>query len=181
VTSASVGQITLSNVAGVFAEESRIIGLTSNVTSIVETTAIAGQSSIQVNDKAAGAFTTAVQLTRLKGTLTGASNFTSDEVIEQTGLISYAQARGAFHSMEIGGSTDDDIMYISNKFSIYNLDPGNVRPITGVSSGAELRSLSSIYPGDLVVGSGQVLYIENLDPITRAGNKSEIIKIILEF
>jgi len=175
VTSASVGQITLSNVAGVFTEESRIIGLTSNVTSVIETT------DIEVNDKAAGAFTTAVQLTRLKGTLTGATTFTSDEVIEQTGLISYAQARGAFHSMEIGGGTDDDIMYISNKFSIYNLDPDNVRPITGVSSGAELRSLSSIYPGDFVVGSGQVLYIENLDPITRASNKSEIIKIILEF
>jgi hypothetical protein len=182
VTSVSVGQITLSNVAGVFTEESRIIGLTSNVTTVIETTAIAGQASIQVNDKAAGAFTTAVQLTRLTGDFPGGgTNFISDEVIQQTGLISYAQARGAFHSIILGGGSNDDTMYISNKFSIYNLDPIDVRPITGVSSGAVLRSLNSKYPGDFVVGSGQVLYIENLDPITRADNKSEIIKIILEF
>ena len=72
-------------------------------------------------------------------------------------------------------------MYISNKFSTFNLDPLGVRPITGVSSSQVLENLNNKYPGDFVVGSGQVLYLENLDPITRAGNKSEIIKIILEF
>ena len=75
-----------------------------------------------------------------------------------------------------------DTMYISNKFSIYNLDSTGVRPITGVTSvNSTLQKLNNKYPGDFVVGSGQVLYLENLDPITRAGNKSEIIKIILEF
>jgi len=177
VTSVSTGQITLSNVAGVFSEGSRIIGLTSNVTSIIET-----GGTIQVNDKAAGAFTTAVQLTRLVGNFpSSGTSFIADELIEQAGLISYAQARGAFHNIQLGGGSDDDIMYISNKFSIYNLDPLNVRPITGVSSGAILEKLNNKYPGDFVVGSGQVLYLENLDPITRSGNKSEIIKIILEF
>jgi hypothetical protein len=111
----------------------------------------------------------------------GGTNFIDDEVVEQAGLISYAQARGAFHHMILGGSINDDTMYISNKFSTYNLDPLGVRPITGVSSGQVLENLNNKYPGDFVVGSGQVLYLENLDPITRAGNKSEIIKIILEF
>jgi len=182
VTSVSAGQITLSNVAGVFSEESKIIGLTSNVTSIVETTAIAGQASIQVNDKAAGAFNTSVQLSRLVGTFpSGGTNFIADEVIEQESLISYAMPRGAFHSINISAGVDNDVMYISNKFGIYNLDPGGVRNIIGVTSGATLENLTNKYPGDFVVGSGQVLYIENLDPITRSGNKSEIIKIILEF
>jgi len=72
-------------------------------------------------------------------------------------------------------------MFISNKFGIYNLDEAGVRNIVGVTSGATLENLSNKYPGDFVVGSGQVLYIENLDPITRSNNKSEIIKIILEF
>jgi hypothetical protein len=36
-------------------------------------------------------------------------------------------------------------------------------------------------PNDFVKDSGTVLYYENIDAITRAGNKSEIIKIILEF
>lgn len=182
VTSVSAGQITLSNVAGVFAEESKIIGLTSGTTSIIETTAIAGQASIQVNDKAAGSFGTAVQLSRLVGNFpSGGTSFIDDEVIQQNSLISYAKPRGAFHHIELGAGVDDDVMFISNKFGIYNLDPGGVRNIVGVTSGATLENLSNKYPGDFVVGSGQVLYIENLDPITRNGNKSEIIKIILEF
>jgi hypothetical protein len=182
VTSVSAGQITLSNVAGVFTEESKIIGLTSGTTSIVETTAIAGQASIQVNDKAASAFNTAVQLSRLVGNFpSGGTSFIADEVIEQESLISFAMPRGSFHSITLGGGVDDDVMFISNKFGIYNLDPAGVRNIVGVTSGATLENLSNKYPGDFVVGSGQVLYIENLDPITRSGNKSEIIKIILEF
>ena len=182
VTSASAGQITLSNVAGVFSEESKIIGLTSGVTSIVETTAIAGQASLQVNDKAAGAFSTAVQLSRLVGNFpSGGTSFIADENIQQNSLISFAMPRGAFHSITLSAGVDDDVMFISNKFGIYNLDPAGVRNIVGVTSGATLENLSNKYTGDFVVGSGQVLYIENLDPITRAGNKSEIIKIILEF
>lgn len=182
VTSVSAGQITLSNVAGVFSEESKIIGVTSGVTSVIETTAIAGQASIQVNDKAAGSFNTGVQLTRLVGTFpSGGTNFISDEAIQQESLITYAMPRGAFHSINIAAGIDNDVMYISNKFGIYNLDPAGVRNIVGVTSGATLENLTNKYPGDFVVGSGQVLYIENLDPIVRSGNKSEIIKIILEF
>ena len=182
VTSSSTGQITLSNVSGVFTEGSKIIGLSSNTTSIIELTSnllpIQG-SAIKVNDKTGGSFNTAVQLTRLIGTFpSGGTPFIEDEVIEQNSLISYAKPRGAFHHIELG---DTDIMFISNKFGTYNLDPSNIYPITGVTSGGQLEFLSNKYPGDFVVGSGQVLYIENLDPITRAGNKSEIIKIILEF
>ena len=182
VASVSASQITLSNVSGVFAEESKILGLTSTATSIIETTANAGQAAIQVNDKAAGSFNIAVQLSRLVGNFpTGGTNFIADEVVEQESLINYAMPRGAFHHIEVGGGADDDVMFISNKFGIYNMDPAGVRNITGVTSGATLENLSNKYNGDFVVGSGHVLYIENLDPITRAGNKSEIIKIILEF
>ena len=176
VTSVSTGQITLSNVAGVFTESSRVIGLSSNATSIIET------SGIQVNDKNALGFTNAMQLTRLVGNFpNGGTSFIDDEVVKQTGLVSYAEARGAFHHIELVGGSNDDTVYISNKFSTYNLDPSGVRPIIGLTSGAVLQNLTNKYPGDFVVGSGQVLYIENLDAITRANNKSEIIKIVLEF
>ena len=183
VSSISAGRITLSNVAGVFTENSRVIGLTSNTTSVIQTTAgVAPLLPIEVNDKAAGGFNTAVQLTKLTGTFpTGGTSFLEDEVIEQTSLIPFAKPRGAFHSISLTDGADNDDMYISNKFGIYNLDPGGVRPIRGVTSLASLNNLTNKYPGDFVVGSGQVLYLENLDPITRSGNKSEIIKIILEF
>jgi hypothetical protein len=182
VTAASASQLTLTNVTGVFTEDSRIIGITSGATSAITTTAEAGQASIQVNDKAAASFNTAVQLTRLVGNFPGGSpNFLEDEVVEQNSLISYAKPRGAFHHIELNVGGSDDIVYISNKFGVYNLDPAGVRDVIGTTSGATLENLSNKYTGDFVVGSGQVLYIENLDPITRSSNKSEIIKIILEF
>ena len=178
VTSVSTGQITLSNVAGVFSEESKIIGLASGTTSVIE----GGGTSLQVNDKAAASFNNAIQLSRLVGNFpSGASSFLDDETVEQESLITYAMPRGAFHHIELGNSVDDDVMFISNKFGIYNLDPNGVRNVVGATSGAVLENITNKYPGDFVAGSGQVLYIENLDPITRAGNKSEIIKIILEF
>ena len=181
VTSISSGQITLSNVAGVFAEGNKIIGLSTGSTSVIQSSN-SSLTAIQVNDKAAGAFTTSTQLTRLVGNFTsGSSAFIEDEFIDQESLISYAKPRGYLHHIDIGGGTDDDIMHISNKFGIFNLDPTGVRTISGNTSGATLDNLSNKYPGDFVVGSGEVLYLENLDPITRSDNKSEIIKIILEF
>ena len=181
VTSISSGQITLSDVSGVFAENNKIIGTTTGATSVIATSNNL-VTALQVNDKAAGAFTTATQLTQLIGNFTsGSSAFVEDELIEQESLISYAQPRGYLHHTELSGGTDDDKLFISNKFGIFNLDPTGVRTISGNTSGATLDNMSNKYPGDFVVGSGEVLYLENLDPITRSDNKSEIIKIILEF
>ena len=181
VTSISSSQITLSNVAGVFTETSKVIGTTSGATGIIQTSN-SSVTAIQMNDKAAGSFTTSTQLTRLVGNFTsGSTPFIEDEYISQASLISYAKPRGYLHHAEITGGSDDDVLFISNEFGIYNLDPAGVRTISGNTSGATLDRLSNKYPGDFVVGSGEVLYYENLDPITRSDNKSEIIKIILEF
>lgn len=181
VTSISSNQLTLSNVAGVFSETSRIIGIDTGATSIIQSSN-STITAIQMNDKAAGSFTTAAQLTRLIGDFTsGSSAFIEDEYISQESLISFAQPRGYMHHIDVGAGQNDDVLFISNKFGIFNLDPAGVRTISGNTSGATLDYLSNKYPGDFVVGSGEVLYYENLDPITRSDNKSEIIKIILEF
>lgn len=181
VTSVSTSQITLTNVQKKFTEGSKIIGLSSGATSVIQTSN-SSITALQVNDKAASAFGTAVQLTRLVGNFTsGSSQFIEDETVKQESLIAYAQPKGYLHHAEISGDINDDVLYISNKFGIFNLDPQGVRTIQGNTSGATLDTLSNKYPGDFVVGSGDVLYIENLDPITRSDNKSEIIKIILEF
>jgi hypothetical protein len=181
VTSISSNQLILSNVAGVFSEGSKIIGLTNGATSVIESSNNT-VTAIQINDKAAGSFTTATQLTRLVGNFTsGSSAFIEDEYISQESLIPYAQPRGYMHHIDVGAGANDDTLFISNKFGIFNLDPLGVRTISGNTSGATLDNLSNKYPGDFVVGSGEVLYYENVDPITRSDNKSEIIKIILEF
>ena len=108
------------------------------------------------------------------------SQVLEDEQIKQESLIAYAQPRGRVHHLdEIDGASD--ILWITNKSGIFNLDPRGIRDIAGDISSAELSPLLNKYPGDFVVGSGEVLYLENLDPIARNDNKSEIIKIVLEF
>ncbi len=176
-------QIELSNVAGVFTSGSRIIGvggMSGDTVVPVSGTTASITGTIEINDRVASSFNYSRQLTRLIGTFsTGGVPFLEDEEIKQESLISYAQPRGRVHHLdEIDGS---DILWISNKSGIFNLDPRGVRDIAGVVSSAELSPLLNKYNGDFVVGSGEVLYLENLDPIARNDNKSEIIKIVLEF
>lgn len=180
------GQLTLSNVAGVFTTGSKLIGVGGVVdgTTIVAsgTTAIIDSTPIQVNDKNATSFNTAVQLTRLVGNFaSGSVPFLEDELITQESLIAYAMPKGFVHHIELTGGVDDDVLFIGEKFGVFNLDPNGVREIVGSTSGATMDNLLNKYPGDFVVGSGELLYYENLDPIVRSDNKSEIIKIILEF
>lgn len=177
VTSVTAGQITLSNVSGSFIENSKIIGLSSGATSVIDSV-----SSIEINDRLTGGFNYGVQLYRLVGDFTfGSSNFEEDEMISQNSLISYAKPRAFLHHADIGGGTDDDILHVTNQFGTFNLDPRGVKTIVGNTSGATLENLSNKYPGDFVKDSGSILYYENIDAITRDGNKSELIKIILEF
>lgn len=177
VTSVTSGQITLSNVGGVFSPGSKIIGLSSGATSIIDDT-----NSIEINDRLAGGFNYSNQLTRLIGDFSsGGDPFEEDENISQGSLIAYAKPNAFLHHAEINAGTDDDILHVTNEFGIFNLDPLGVRAIVGNTSGAILNNLLNKYPGDFVKDSGTVLYYENIDAITRAGNKSEIIKIILEF
>jgi len=180
VTAISTSQITLSNVSGIFTETGKVIGVTTGATSVIDTTGAV--ATIQINDKAAAGFNTSVQLTRLIGNFTsGSLPFIEDEYIDQNSLIAYAKPNGYLHHSEINTATNDDVLYISNAFGNYNLDPSGVRSIQGNTSDATLDYLSNKYPGDFVKGSGEVIYYENLDAITRSDNKSEIIKIILEF
>ena len=177
VTSISSGQITLSNVTGTFRPGSKIMGLSSSATSV-----IGDSSSIQINDKAVLNFNIGVQLTRLVGDFSsGGTTFENDEKIIQNSLISYARPEGVIHHAEINGGTDDDILHISNEFGIFNLDNAGVRTILGEISEATLDNLSNKYTGDFVKDSGTILYIENIDAVTRNTNKSETIKLILEF
>lgn len=180
VTSISTGSVGLSNVTGTFTETSKLLGTTTGTLSTIKTSTIP-LPAITVNDKTTD-FNTAVQLYRLVGNYaTGGTPFVEDEFISQDSLIAYAKPKGYLHHAEINNGIDDDVLYISNKFGIYNLDPLGVRTVVGNTSGATLDNISNKYPGDFVVGSGEVIYFENLDPITRSDNKSEINKIILEF
>lgn len=88
-------------------------------------------------------------------------------------LLSY-QPTAKLHSVTEAGT--NDIMYLTNVKRVFNI--GNTA--SGDLSDASI-TIDNKYSSDLVKDSGQVIYIENVDPISRANNKSENIKVILEF
>jgi hypothetical protein len=122
-----------------------------------------------------------VQLSRLAGNLQTGNNFIEDEEISQTNLIQYTQPKAFVHHIETGGGANDDVLYVTNETGIFALDPSNLKPIIGESSDAIFSYLSAKYKGDFVKDSGQVIYFENVQPISRDTDKSEVVKIILRF
>lgn len=180
VTGISTGQVTISNVSGVFEEGAKIVGGSSGATSVIRSSN-ATFNAIQINDKDPNGFNVVVQLSRLAGNLEAGGSFQEDEVASQTNLIPYVQPKGFVHHIETGGGANDDILYISNERGIFVEDPTNLKPIVGETSNATLSYLSAKYSGDFVKDSGKVIYFENVDPISRASDRSEVVKIILKF
>lgn len=163
ISNISVGVLDLTNVDGVIQKGEKIIGLTSRATAFVNTNA----DGIKINNIQKG-FDTFSQLHRMEyDSITDA--FDEDEVVYQvqnagTDPTSY------FHS------SNNTFIFVTDKFGIFN----NGNTIIGNTSGAE-ASIVAQWPGDLVPGSGKVLYIENIDPITRSAAQSETFKIIVEY
>ena len=93
--------------------------------------------------------------------------FTTDEVVYQTDI---QLTNAIFHS-----NTSSSIYLTAVRGA---LNTGNT--LIGVSSGATANLLFH-YPPDLLVGSGEILYIENENPITRSASQTETVKIILQF
>ena len=93
--------------------------------------------------------------------------FTPDEVVYQTDI---QLTNAVFHS-----NTSANIYLTAVQGA---LNTGNT--LTGVSSGATANLLFH-YPPDLIVGSGEILYVENENTITRSASQTETVKIILQF
>jgi hypothetical protein len=139
-----------------------MLGMTSAATVDINV----GSDDITINGSDMGTFSYFIQMNKILGTLSSGS-FVDDEEITQTDFSArlYSYASGS-----------PDIIYATNVSGDFE----DGASIIGTSSGAVFTPTNK-YPGALEVDSGQILYIENLAPITRATNKSETIKIILEF
>ncbi len=179
----TMGQLNLSNVniANVMTSVDRIIGMTSSASSIVLSQKL---NYFDVNNS----IDTYLAASTYAGSITGA--FDEDEKVTQPSalvvldaantanvyanvLLSY-QPEARVHSSVV--QAGDDYVYLTNVKRIFNTGG----TATGEQTDAAL-SISNKYSSDIVKDSGDVLYIENVDPISRASNKSETVKIILEF
>lgn len=95
------------------------------------------------------------------------SAFTPDEVVYQTDI---SLTNAIFHS-----NTSSNIYLTAVRGA---LNTGNT--LVGATSQATANLLFH-YPPDLLVGSGEILYVENESAITRSASQTETVKIILQF
>jgi hypothetical protein len=158
----------LSNTQGIFSTGDIIIGEQSG--------AYANISSIIISDTPKG-FNTFIQLDKFTGNVISGT-FTENEVIYQTNT---STATGTLHSA-INIASNGVILYVSNATG--NFQFGNVGDVSYTvigSSSNTIAYVSNSYSGELVFGSGEILYINNIEAIERSNTQKETFKIIFEF
>ena len=171
------GEIFVTNVATAGLTNSlRLVGEDSNCTSVVNAAALL---PISINGRNPNSFNTYTQLTRFVGIIDSGS-FIPDEEITQDAAITYAVPRARVYAAVEGGATD--FLYVTNVENIFqdSGSPDSDGVVVGSNSEATF-TISAKYNGELVKDSGEVLYIENLSPISRSNTQTETVKLILEF
>lgn len=93
--------------------------------------------------------------------------FQQDEPVYQN---TAALANGFFHS------NTSTYLNLTNVRGVMNAG----EPIVGNTSGASANVISYL-PPDLVKNVGDVIYIENIDPVSRSNTQTEKIKLVLKF
>lgn len=157
VSSFSGSTLRLSNVSGQFISGKVVTGQSSNATANVD--------SFEINNTTKDFSTFDQRYRYVVSSNTG--TFVPDEKVYQS---SVELSNAVFHSV------DSNYIYLTDVRG--NINSSNT--IIGLTSSAT-ANVTSVLPPDLVIGSGEVLYIENTDPISRSNNQTEVIKIIIKF
>ena len=167
----AAGEITVSGISTAGLSSSlRLVGGESYCTSVVNVAAVL---PVSIHGRNPNGFNTFTQLTRFVGSLTSGSFIEDELVVQETSqgaALSYAQPMARYHS---GNSTT---MFVTNANNIFEI--GEV--ITGANSDATF-TVSAKYEGEIEKDSGQIVYVENLSPISRSDTQTETVKLILEF
>lgn len=177
ISANSSGTIYMANVSVANVSSSRkFIGEESFCTTIADTVKISrGGSTPDV--RVTNNYSTFSQLTKLAGTIDDGT-FVQDELVTQASAVApYDTPSARVYAAVEDGATD--YLYVTNVQNTWQLGAAN-----GVSTGANSDAQFTVqakYEGELVPGSGEVVYIENLPPIARSNNQTETIKLILEF
>ena len=169
ITSRATGTLNLANVYGQFHSSLRITGADSTKTANVR--------AVTTSDKSTSNASTFDQRLRLTGfSNTSGVAFTADETIKQDST----DANGAVHFIN---TSSGSVMSITNKkgnFLATDTASGTFYYIRGQSSGAVGYFTDTAGP-DIVPNSGEIMYVENISPITRDDSQTERIKVMIKF
>lgn len=166
ITSVATGTLQVTNVAGIFSSGDFIIGENSGAVAYVD--------SIERNGVTKG-FESFSQMYKYVGTPVS-SSFLEDELVFQSETTSIAEqfANAYIHSVVGSGPTTQ--YYVTGQFGVFNESMNMIGSNTGASA-----LITGKYSPELVFGSGEVMFIEKIEPITRTSTTSETIKFIFEF
>lgn len=165
VSSLGTSVLTLTNVLGYFRSGYRITGKTAPYASATAVTINGQETYFNQTTKLnvaleTGPFTDDEQITQLQsnGTTANAYVYAHDTVNHQLWLT---DPRGIFLNLD-------------------NSPAGSNVSVVGDTSGVTAIA-GDTTPGDLVVGSGEVLYIDNKTPVSKNAGQTETVKITIEF
>lgn len=136
---------------------------------------------VTINNRPAELFLGFNQLTKLYGEIQSDVNFSFDETIVQPSESINDSPKAKLYNYENNLALNQDILYVTNvtdEFVTTNESGSGI--ISGLTSNAYFISQYK-YNGDLVPDSGEILYLENLNPINRSITRSETIKLVLRF
>lgn len=166
VTSVATGTIIAENVAGIFSTGDMIMGSISGATGIVTSTERSGVSK---------GFESFVQMYKYIGTPVS-SSFLQDELVYQSDFNTVEEQTANAYLHSVVGSGPSTKYYVTNQTGIMNVNENMIG-----SNSTAVAYLTNKYSPELVFGSGDVMFIEKINPIERTQTTSETIKLIFEF
>jgi hypothetical protein len=177
ISANSSGTIYLANVnVSNVSSSMKFIGEQSWCTTVADTIKIS-RGGATPDVRVTNNYSTFNQLTKFGGTVTSGT-FAADEYVTQFSAVPFAQPSARVYAV-IDELTGTDFMYVTNVQNTWQQGATNGIS-TGNTSDAQF-TVTAKYEGELVPGSGEVVYIENLAPISRSTQQTETIKLILEF
>lgn len=153
--------ITLSNAEPKFTTNKTIIGLTTGY--------IANVTAISVNEKNYNSWSTFDNRTRISYTA-NTQKFANDSVVYQACT---ALSNAFFHS------ANSTYLFLTADKGPINADPASILLQANGSASYTLGSIK-ITP-DIIKNSGEIMYIENYEPVTRSTTQSEAFRVVLKF
>jgi hypothetical protein len=175
ISANSVGEIYVANVpAQTTMASSKFIGNDSYATTIADDIQVSRGGSLP--DLRSNSFNSFTQLTKMVGTIDD-GEFIEDEFVFQDSALIFDRPEGRLYAAVEAGPTD--YLYLTNIRNVWQTGSSN-----GISTGSTSEAqftVSAKYDGELIPDSGEVVYIENISPVSRSNTQTETIRLVLEF
>lgn len=138
------------------------------------------QSYLTIGSRDFEGFNAFNQITRLEGLKLSEEAFEqSEQIIQNVTGDPLTNPSAIVHSFQTGFDSQLDSLFVTNEMN--SIQAPGVITTNRNDSFQIVFEISNKYNGELVKDSGKILYVENIDAITRNDDQTEIIKLYLEF